>query len=104
MCCFHPRGPASPPAQSRAPLTCTVGTAMRVPGDWSLRWPVIHAFRPVSCLRSGRTCRDSEGPAARLAESAHGEQMAGIGSLMQTGGSHTATCPYPVWLVHPLIR
>ncbi len=47
---WHPAGTQQ---QKR---TCTTGTAMRVPGDWSLRWPVIQARRPVSCLRSGRTC------------------------------------------------
>ena len=36
--------------------TCTTGTACRVPGLWSLRCPVIQAFRPLSCRRSGRTC------------------------------------------------
>lgn len=36
--------------------TWTTGTADLVPGLWSLRCPVIHAFNCFSCRRSGRTC------------------------------------------------
>ena len=32
-------------------------TSMRVPGDWSLRWPVIHACSVFSCRRNGLTLR-----------------------------------------------
>lgn len=48
--------PPPPLSNKRCSRTCTTGTAIRVPGLWSLRWPVIQARRPVSCLRSGRTC------------------------------------------------
>ena len=46
-----------PPAcPSNTGSTCSTGTAARVPGLWSFRCPVIHAFKPLSCRRRGRTC------------------------------------------------
>ncbi len=48
--------PGPPVTPSNTGSTSTTGTALRVPGDWSLRWPVIHAFSVFSCARSGRTC------------------------------------------------
>ena len=48
-------------------VTCTTGTAERVPGLWSLRCPVIQAFSPFSCRLNGRTCTSSSDNLTMLA-------------------------------------
>mmetsp|Transcript_38829 Transcript_38829/g.96306 ORF Transcript_38829/g.96306 Transcript_38829/m.96306 type:complete len:269 (-) Transcript_38829:599-1405(-) len=49
--------PGPPAAPSNTGSTCTAGTAMRVPGDWSLRCPVTHALSVRSFFFSGCTLR-----------------------------------------------
>ena len=41
----------------KAPSFSTTGTAILVPGLWSLRWPVIQAFSVLSLRRNGTTLR-----------------------------------------------